>query len=170
MIRPVTVAVPGMAAWLAGKERLSLPAVDLDDGGLATNGIGIHGRATERLSPVSGESLNTVGVEAVAERMGEYVVGHHPAVPGVGKTAQAVDATRRLEDSSHIAMMTILLYRCKRGGFPREVRGTANPSTARRDRSAPPDFLSNHISDAVESCEVGNPGTLGMTKERATLP
>ena len=54
---------------------------------------------TERLSPASGESHNMVGVEAVAERMGNHVVGHHPAVPGVGETAQAGDATRRLEDS-----------------------------------------------------------------------
>jgi hypothetical protein len=30
-------------------------------------------------------------------------------------------------------------------------------------------FGENHTSDAVESGEVGNPGTLGMTKERATL-
>ena len=34
-----------------------------------------------------------LGVEAVAERMGDHVVGHHPTVPGVGKTAQAVDAS-----------------------------------------------------------------------------
>jgi hypothetical protein len=31
-------------------------------------------------------------------------------------------------------------------------------------------FKENHISGAGESCEVGNPGTLGMTKERATVP
>jgi hypothetical protein len=31
-------------------------------------------------------------------------------------------------------------------------------------------FKENHISGAGESCEVGNPGTLGMTKERATAP
>ena len=76
------------------------------DGGLVTVGIGIRGRATERLSPVSGESLNMVGVEAVAERMGDHFVGHHPAVRGVGKTAQAGDATRCLEDSLHASMMT----------------------------------------------------------------
>jgi hypothetical protein len=31
-------------------------------------------------------------------------------------------------------------------------------------------FRENHISGAAESSEVGNPGTLGMTKERATVP
>jgi hypothetical protein len=49
-----------------------------------------------------------LGVEAVAERMSDHAVGHHPTVPGVGKTAKAVDATRRLEDSLHASMMTIL--------------------------------------------------------------
>src|SRR5271163_4024701 len=87
---------------------LSVPAVYLDDGGFVTIGIGIRGRAAECLSPVRGESLDMLGVEAVAERMGDHVVGHHPTVPGVGKTAQAVDATRRLEDSLHASMMTIL--------------------------------------------------------------
>jgi hypothetical protein len=96
--------------------------VHLDDGGLVTVGIGIRGRATERLSPVSGESLNMVGVEAVAERMGDHVVGHHPAVPGVGKTAQAGDATSRLEDSLHASMMTILPYLCKHVHPSRWVR------------------------------------------------
>src|SRR5215471_7773435 len=92
---------------------LSLPAVHPDDGGLVTIGIGIRGRATERLRPVSGESLDMLGVEAVAERMGDHVVGHHPTMPGVGKTAQAVVATRRLEDSLHASMMTILPCLCE---------------------------------------------------------
>jgi hypothetical protein len=80
---------------------LSVPAVHLDDGGFVTIGIGIRGRAAECLSPVSGEPLDMLGVEAVAECMIDHVVGHHPAVPGVGKTAQAVDAPRYLEDSLH---------------------------------------------------------------------
>src|SRR5207247_6458339 len=80
---------------------LPVPAVHLDDSGLVTIGIGIRGRATECLGPVSGESLDMLGVEAVAERMGDHVVGHNPTMPGVGKTAQAVVATRRLEDSMH---------------------------------------------------------------------
>jgi hypothetical protein len=60
--------------------------------------------------------------------------------------------------------------------FPRKVRGTADPSPS-------PDFPSRVAASvncmwfslgrttsvvAVESGEVGNPGTLGMTKERAT--
>jgi hypothetical protein len=31
-------------------------------------------------------------------------------------------------------------------------------------------FRKNHISGTGESCEVGNPGTLGMTKERVVIP
>src|SRR5258708_15495709 len=67
---------------------LPVPTVNLDDGGLVTIGIGIRGRAAERLGPVSSESLGMLGVEAVAERMGDHLVGHHPAMPGVGQTAQ----------------------------------------------------------------------------------
>jgi len=52
-------------------------------------------------------------MEAMAERMGYYVVGHHPSMPGAGKIAQAVVATCRLEDSLHDSMMTIVPYSCK---------------------------------------------------------
>src|SRR5689334_7811910 len=73
----------------------------IDDGGLLTIGIGIRGRATECLTPVSGESLDMLRVEAVAERRGDHVVGHHPTMPGVCKRAQAVVAARRLENTLH---------------------------------------------------------------------
>jgi len=45
-------------------------------------------------------------METVAERMADYFVSHHPTMPGSGKTAQAVDAARCLEDSAHASMMT----------------------------------------------------------------
>ena len=54
-----------------------------------------------------------LGVEAVPERMADHVVGHHPTMPGGGKTAQAVAATRRLENSSHASIMTIVSGLCK---------------------------------------------------------
>ena len=59
------------------------------------------------------------GVEAMAERLADDVVGHHPPMPGVSKTVQAVHATRCLEDSLHVFMMTILSWLCKThaGGF-----------------------------------------------------
>jgi len=41
-------------------------------------------------------------VEAMAERMGHDVIGHHPLMPGVSKTAQAFIATRCLENSLHV--------------------------------------------------------------------
>jgi len=31
-------------------------------------------------------SLDMLGMETVAERMADYVVHHHPAMPGIGKT------------------------------------------------------------------------------------
>jgi hypothetical protein len=52
-------------------------------------------------------------VKAVAERMGHHLVGHHRTMPGVSKPAQAVVATRRLEDGLHSFMMAILPSLCK---------------------------------------------------------
>ena len=78
---------------------LPVAAVHLDDGSLVTIGVGIRTEATECLSPVSRESLDLLGVEAVAERMADHIVGHHPTMPAAGKTAQAVHFTRCLEDS-----------------------------------------------------------------------
>jgi len=92
---------------------LPVPAVHFDDGGFVTIGIGIRSRATECLGPISGESLDMLGVEAMAKRMGHDVVGHHPIMPGVSKTAQAFVATHCLEDSLHVPMMTILSCLCK---------------------------------------------------------
>src|SRR4029077_3805329 len=92
---------------------LPVAAVHLDDGGLVTIEVGIRAGATECLGPVSGESLDMLGVEAVAERMADHVVGHHPTMPGAGKTAQAVVATRRLENSLHASIMTIVPCLCK---------------------------------------------------------
>ena len=52
-------------------------------------------------------------VEAMTEGVGHNVVGHHPLMPGVSKTTQAVLATRCLEDSLHVPMMTSLSRLCK---------------------------------------------------------
>jgi hypothetical protein len=98
--------------WDAYKS-LPVPAVHPDDGGFVTTGIGIRSRATECLGPISGEPLDMLRMEAMAERMGHDVVGHHPFMPGVSKTSQAVPATRCLEDRLHVPMMTILSWLCK---------------------------------------------------------
>ena len=45
-------------------------------------------------------------MEAVAEGMRDYFVGHHSTMPGSRETAQAVDASRCLEDGAHTFMMT----------------------------------------------------------------
>jgi len=42
----------------------------------------------------------------MAERMADYFVGFHPTMPGSGKSAQAVDASRCLKYSAHASMMT----------------------------------------------------------------
>jgi ornithine cyclodeaminase/alanine dehydrogenase-like protein (mu-crystallin family) len=83
---------------------LPVAAVHLDDRGLVTIGVGIRAGATECLGQVSGESLDMLGVEAVAERMADHVVSHHPTMPGTGKTSKAIVATRCLEDSLHASI------------------------------------------------------------------
>ena len=104
---------------------LSVAAVHLDHGGLVTIRVGIRGGAAECLGPVSGESLDMLGVEAVAEGMADHVVGHHPTMPGVGKAAQAVVSTGRFEDSSHAPMMTIVPSLCKMMAGGEFSRGNA---------------------------------------------
>jgi len=92
---------------------LSVPAVHLDDFGFVSVEIGVRSRATECLRPISGESLDMLWVEAMAERMHHDVVGHHPLMPGISKTAQSFVSTRCLEESLHLPMMTIPSCLCK---------------------------------------------------------
>ena len=51
-------------------------------------------------------------VEAVAECMGDHVIRHDTVMPGFGKTAQPLVATRCFEDSLHEPMIAILACRC----------------------------------------------------------
>jgi hypothetical protein len=44
----------------------------------------------------------------MTERMADHVVGHDPTVPGGGKTAKTLVATRRLEHGLHAFMMSIV--------------------------------------------------------------
>ena len=80
---------------------LSVATVHLDDSGLVTKGIGVRRGATQGLSPIGGKPFHMLGMEAVAESVSDYLVGHHPMMPGGGKPAQAIVATRCLEDSLH---------------------------------------------------------------------
>jgi len=73
-----------------------------------------------------------LGVEAVAERMADHVVDHYPTMPSTGKTAQAVASTRRLEDSLHALIMTIVPRLCKTVAAASFSRGT---ESARSDRT-----------------------------------
>jgi hypothetical protein len=68
-----------------------------------------------------------LGVEAVAERMADYIVGHHPTMPGAGKAAQTVVATRRLENSLHASIMTIVPSLCKTMAAASSAGGNPNP-------------------------------------------
>ena len=86
---------------------LPVSAVHLDDGGFVAVGIGIRGRSTERLGPVSGKPLYMLGVEAMAEGMRDHFIGHRATMPSFGKTAETVASPRRLEDSLHTGILTI---------------------------------------------------------------
>jgi hypothetical protein len=79
-------------------------------------------------------------VEAVAERVGDHLVGHHPMMPSVGKTSQALIATRRLEDGLHASMMTIDPFQCKTAALPESWRGK------RRHRECGGQTTSNTVS------------------------
>ena len=80
---------------------LSIPAVHLDDVGFVTIAIGIRGWTTQRLSPIRGESLDMLRMKAMAECMGDDLIGHDPLMPRLRKTAQPFNATRSLEHSLH---------------------------------------------------------------------
>ena len=87
---------------------LTVAAVHLDHLGFVAVGVGIYARATERLGPVCREPLYMLGMEAVAEGMGNHVVSQHSTMPGVGKTAQALHSTGCFEYSLHPLIMTIV--------------------------------------------------------------
>lgn len=85
----------------------AIAAVDFDDAGFVAEGVGVHRRAAERFGPIRGEAFDMIGLEAVAEGVGDDFVGHDALVPGVGETADAAHAARSFEESLHADMMTI---------------------------------------------------------------
>ena len=78
----------------------AVAAVHAHDRRLVAVGVRVGRRTTQRLSPVRGEPLGVVRMEAVAERVAHHLVGHHPGVPRGRQPAHAVHPTRSLEDSS----------------------------------------------------------------------
>jgi hypothetical protein len=86
-----------------------------------------------------------LGMEAVAERMADHVVGHHSTMPGAGKTAQAVASTRRLEDSVHGSIVTVVPSLCKTMA---PASSAARNALAASDRN--PAMQSPLLSQSVE--------------------
>lgn len=70
---------------------LAVAAVQFHYGGFVTIEVGIQPRSAERLGPVGSEPLDMVGAKPVTECMADYFVGHYPAMPRAGKTAQPLD-------------------------------------------------------------------------------
>src|SRR5215469_2377796 len=91
---------------------LPVAAMDLDDRGLVTIGVGVFAGATECLGPVGRESLDMFGVEAVAERMADHLISHHATMPGGSKTAQAIASARCFEDSLHAFIIAFVPCLC----------------------------------------------------------
>jgi hypothetical protein len=60
----------------------AVAAMDPHNGGLIAVGLGIHAGSPECLGPIRGETLDMVGLKTAAERVANYFVGHHPAMPG----------------------------------------------------------------------------------------
>ena len=48
-------------------------------------------------------------VKTVAERVRDDLVRHHATMPGVGQSAQPINATYRVEESLHASMMMAIL-------------------------------------------------------------
>jgi hypothetical protein len=99
--KPIMRGTVTKFAWMNPHARFYLD-VHLDDGGLVTIGAGIRAGATECLGPVSRESLDMLGAEAVAERMADHLIGirrcqataaiHLPGMRRDGTGASAVSS------------------------------------------------------------------------------
>ena len=78
-------------------------AVHSDDGRLVAIELGIRPGTAECFSPVGGKPLHMLRVEAVAEGVADYVVGHYPTMPGLGQATEAIIAPSRFEYSGHVS-------------------------------------------------------------------
>ena len=125
---------------------LPVSAVYPDDAGLVTVGVGIRARSTEGFGPISGEPLDMPGMETVAERMADYFIGHYPAMPGLGKTLQALGATRRLEDSTHA-------FHDTKSSLPRQTRSRSAFSQV--TPCGPVDVASNNSARRESGWKIG---------------
>jgi len=92
---------------------LPIPAVYLDDTSFVTIGTGIRVWPAKRLRKISRQPLDMVGTEAMAERMRNHLIVHHPPMPGSSQTPHALHPTSRLEDALHSLIMTIAPGLCK---------------------------------------------------------
>jgi hypothetical protein len=66
---------------------------------------GVDGGTAESLSPVGGQPLVVAGVESVAERMADHLIGHHPGMPGPGQAKQAHATARGFIHALHAPRM-----------------------------------------------------------------
>jgi hypothetical protein len=97
----------------------TVAAMHSDHGCLVTVAAGVGVGTAERFGPIRSQPLGMLRVEAVAEGMADHLIFHHPSMPRVSKTAQAVHAAGRFKNSTHASMMTTVPPLCKIEIFPR---------------------------------------------------
>src|SRR5262245_26583415 len=64
-------------------------------------GGGVRWRSSKRLSPIRGEPLDVVGLNAVTEGMAHHLVTHHPGMPRGSQAQHAWFAARGLVNAPH---------------------------------------------------------------------
>ena len=96
---------------------LAVATVHPHDRGLLAKGVGVCGRPAECLGPIGGQSLAVLGVESVAERVADHLVGHHSGVPRTGR--------RRRPSSPPAASNTVCIPR----GWQLSVSSTRDPGS-----------------------------------------
>lgn len=79
----------------------AVAAVDFDDRGFVTMLVAISSWAAKCLGPIRSQPLRVLRVKAMAKGMCDYIIGHHPAMPGVGKLAQSVHSSSGFENALH---------------------------------------------------------------------
>src|SRR5262249_14068553 len=87
--------------------------------------------------PISGESLDMLGMQTVAECMADYPVGHHPTMPAVRRTVQALvghPPPRRQYASLPVETVrippTMIIFRAHTRGWQVTLAGVAQSASA----------------------------------------
>src|SRR5262249_27824280 len=76
--------------------------------------------------PIRGKPFGVLRMESVAERVADYLVGHHPGMPGLGQAVQASTGARRFVHGLHAFTMPGPRRAWSRSCARPEVHGAAS--------------------------------------------